>query len=152
MSKMGLLSQKSMFYVFLMASVLVILSWFLVLRSTGRLQSLDFNILPTTSLLAVAENENLATSSVISASVNGEQATRKRNSRKCDTNSQILKVFMHDLPSQFHFALLGWKGGGRTVWPDIRSEVPKYPGGLNMQHSIEYWLTLDLLNSNSLKI
>ncbi|KAL0453372.1 UNVERIFIED_CONTAM: putative arabinosyltransferase A [Sesamum latifolium] len=107
-----------MFYVFLMTSVVVILSWFLVLRSTGRLRSLDFNILPTTSLLAVAENENLATSSVISASVDGEQATRKRNSRKCDANSQILKT-----------------------------EVPKYPGGLNMQHSIEYWLTLDLLNS-----
>ncbi|KAL0359746.1 UNVERIFIED_CONTAM: putative arabinosyltransferase A [Sesamum angustifolium] len=144
---MGLLSQKSMFYVFLMTSVLLILSWFLVLRSTGRLQSLEFNILPSSSLLAVAENENLATSSVISASVDREQATRKRNSRKCDANSQILKVFMHDLPSQFHFALLGWKGGGKTVWPDIQAEVPKYPGGLNMQHSIEYWLTLDLLNS-----
>ncbi|KAL0383307.1 UNVERIFIED_CONTAM: putative arabinosyltransferase A [Sesamum calycinum] len=136
-----------MFYVFLMTSVLLILSWFLVLRSTGRLQSLEFNILPSSSLLAVAENENLAISSVISASVDREQATRKRNSRKCDANSQILKVFMHDLPSQFHFALLGWKGGGKTVWPDIQAEVPKYPGGLNMQHSIEYWLTLDLLNS-----
>ncbi|KAK4404623.1 putative arabinosyltransferase A [Sesamum angolense] len=101
-----------------MTSVLLILSWFLVLRSTGRLQSLEFNILPSSSLLAVAETENLATSSVISASVDREQATRKRNSRKCDANSQILKA-----------------------------EVPKYPGGLNMQHSIEYWLTLDLLNS-----
>ncbi|CAA0833197.1 exostosin family protein [Striga hermonthica] len=41
----------------------------------------------------------------------------------------------------------GWKNNGDGVWPDIRVEVPEYPGGLNLQHSIEYWLTLDLLSS-----
>ncbi|KAK6160226.1 hypothetical protein DH2020_003607 [Rehmannia glutinosa] len=54
---------------------------------------------------------------------------------------------MHDLPYQFHFGLMGWRGKGPNVWPDIRAEVPEYPGGLNLQHSIEYWLTLDLLSS-----
>ncbi|KAK6131942.1 hypothetical protein DH2020_034312 [Rehmannia glutinosa] len=42
---------------------------------------------------------------------------------------------------------MGWRGKGPNVWPDIRAEVPEYPGGLNLQHSIEYWLTLDLLSS-----
>ncbi|GFP91094.1 probable arabinosyltransferase arad1 [Phtheirospermum japonicum] len=54
---------------------------------------------------------------------------------------------MYDLPSEFHFDLLGWKNVGKSVWPDIRVQVPEYPGGLNLQHSIEYWLTLDLLSS-----
>ncbi|KAK7289820.1 hypothetical protein RIF29_03782 [Crotalaria pallida] len=58
-----------------------------------------------------------------------------------------LKVFLYDLPSEFHFALLDWKPEGKSVWPDIKTKVPGYPGGLNWQHSIEYWLTLDLLAS-----
>ncbi|XAR48333.1 Xylogalacturonan beta-1,3-xylosyltransferase, partial [Bertholletia excelsa] len=58
-----------------------------------------------------------------------------------------LKVFMYDLPPEFHFGLLDWKPEGNGVWPDIRTKVPQYPGGLNLQHSIEYWLTLDLLLS-----
>jgi hypothetical protein len=34
------------------------------------------------------------------------------------------------------------------VWPDVTGgAVPEYPGGLNLQHSIEYWLALDLLAS-----
>ncbi|GFP82060.1 probable arabinosyltransferase arad1 [Phtheirospermum japonicum] len=71
-----------------------------------------------------------------------------KSRKKCDTtNNQILKVFMHDLPYQFHFGLMGWRSMGWAAWPDIRAEVPEYPGGLNLQHSIEYWLTLDLLSS-----
>ncbi|XP_031126173.1 probable arabinosyltransferase ARAD1 isoform X3 [Ipomoea triloba] len=54
---------------------------------------------------------------------------------------------MYDLPPEFHFGLLDWKPEGNNVWPDIRTKVPRYPGGLNVQHSIEYWLTLDLLYS-----
>uniref|UniRef100_J3NAZ6 40S ribosomal protein S16 n=1 Tax=Oryza brachyantha TaxID=4533 RepID=J3NAZ6_ORYBR len=56
---------------------------------------------------------------------------------------------MYDLPPEFHFGLLGWADGG-AVWPDVRSgAAPRYPGGLNQQHSVEYWLTLDLLSSSS---
>lgn len=67
----------------------------------------------------------------------------------CDPNQAILKVFMYDLPPEFHFGLLGWTGNPNQIWPNVSkfSEIPKYPGGLNLQHSTEYWLTLDLLSS-----
>ncbi|CAN6484582.1 unnamed protein product [Victoria cruziana] len=55
---------------------------------------------------------------------------------------------MYDLPPEFHFGLLGWEPGQDESWPDVREEVPSYPGGLTLQHSVEYWLTLDLLSSN----
>lgn len=69
----------------------------------------------------------------------------------CDPNNASIKVYMYDLPPEYHFGLLGWKGEGGQVWPDIGdvSRIPRYPGGLNLQHSVEYWLTLDLLASNS---
>ncbi|KAK1433731.1 hypothetical protein QVD17_10646 [Tagetes erecta] len=67
----------------------------------------------------------------------------------CDPDQAVLKVFMYDLPPEFHFGLLGWTGKPNQIWPNVGnfSEIPKYPGGLNLQHSIEYWLTLDLLSS-----
>ncbi|KAL3637029.1 hypothetical protein CASFOL_019328 [Castilleja foliolosa] len=115
---MGLFSHKHLFCLFLMTStLLILLSRILVLRSTN---------------ITMAQTVNL------------DYKSRK----KCDNgNNRILKVFMHDLPFQFHFGLIGWHSTGRTTWPDIRAEVPEYPGGLNLQHSIEYWLTLDLLRS-----
>ncbi|KAL3819595.1 hypothetical protein ACJIZ3_005500 [Penstemon smallii] len=128
MTKTGHITHKCMKFLFLMASALFIFSLFSVLISLAP-HSFDFSILPNSKLLAMAGNENL-----------------NETPRKCDSN-KILKVFMYDLPSEFHFNLLGWKGKGKNIWPDIRSEVPEYPGGLNLQHSIEYWLTLDLLNS-----
>nr|XP_043637233.1 probable arabinosyltransferase ARAD1 [Erigeron canadensis] len=69
----------------------------------------------------------------------------------CDRNHALLKIFMYDLPPEFHFGLLGWKGDRSQIWPNVSdlSEIPKYPGGLNLQHSIEYWLTLNLLSSTA---
>lgn len=63
-----------------------------------------------------------------------------------------MKVFMYDLPPDFHFGLLGWKGYTGETWPNVKdpAQIPTYPGGLNLQHSIEYWLTLDLLSSEIL--
>ncbi|KAL1208096.1 putative arabinosyltransferase ARAD1 [Cardamine amara subsp. amara] len=67
-----------------------------------------------------------------------------------------LKVYMYNMDPEFHFGLLDWKPEGKkkkkngvvdNVWPDIQKYIPPYPGGLNLQHSIEYWLTLDLLAS-----
>ncbi|XP_054806698.1 probable arabinosyltransferase ARAD1 [Prosopis cineraria] len=68
----------------------------------------------------------------------------------CDPAGAILRVFMYDLPPEFHFGILGWKGSESQTWPlvDDPKLVPSYPGGLNLQHSPEYWLTLDLLSSN----
>lgn len=69
----------------------------------------------------------------------------------CDVNKGVLRIYMYDMPSEFHFGLLDWKRRGDRIWPDVgnNTRVPSYPGGLNLQHSIEYWLTLDLLASNS---
>ncbi|KAF8390204.1 hypothetical protein HHK36_024726 [Tetracentron sinense] len=71
--------------------------------------------------------------------------------KACDPIRALLKVYMYDLPPEFHFGLLGWKGKGGQIWPDVSSPrlIPPYPGGLNLQHSMEYWLTLDLLASNT---
>ena len=62
----------------------------------------------------------------------------------CDPTRAILRVYMYDLPPEFHFGLLGWKGGPGQLWPDVSktSQIPRYPGGLNLQHSIAYWLIL----------
>ncbi|CAK9158667.1 unnamed protein product [Ilex paraguariensis] len=69
----------------------------------------------------------------------------------CDPNQALLRVYMYDLHSDFHFGLLDWSGSVNQIWPNVSnpSQVPRYPGGLNLQHSIEYWLTLDLLSSNT---
>ncbi|CAJ1944084.1 unnamed protein product [Sphenostylis stenocarpa] len=72
----------------------------------------------------------------------------------CDANLALLRVFMYDLPPEFHFRLLDWKGSANQTWPNVNNpkDVPPYPGGLNLQHSVEYWLTLDLLSSNIAKV
>lgn len=147
MSKMGFFTRRYLFLFFLLTSAVFILSWLLVLRSTGRAYSIDYS-----KLLSMAKNNNLNVNLPPRASINSQTVILSSNSIKCDSSEHILKVFMYDLPSEFHFNLLGWKGWGRgVVWPDVRSEVPDYPGGLNLQHSIEYWLTLDLLNSEYTK-
>lgn len=71
--------------------------------------------------------------------------------RSCGPEQALLRVYMYDLPPAFHFGLLGWKGSKDETWPSVSnlSQIPSYPGGLNLQHSIEYWLTLDLLSSNT---
>lgn len=68
----------------------------------------------------------------------------------CDPTKADLRVYMYDLPPEFHFGLMGWKVKENQTWPSVDnpSRIPKYPGGLNLQHSMEYWLTLDLLSSN----
>lgn len=79
-----------------------------------------------------------------------EKISTPANNKACETSNILLKVYMYDLPPEFHFGLLDWIAGPNETWPDVSdpSRVPRYPGGLNLQHSIEYWLTLDLLSSN----
>ncbi|XXG41133.1 hypothetical protein AAC387_Pa01g1668 [Persea americana] len=78
---------------------------------------------------------------------NSPEASVLDEFEKCNPEKAILKVFMYDLPSDFHFGLFNWKAKKNGSWPDLHSVVPRYPGGLYQQHSIEYWLTLDLLSS-----
>uniref|UniRef100_A0A7N1A345 Exostosin GT47 domain-containing protein n=1 Tax=Kalanchoe fedtschenkoi TaxID=63787 RepID=A0A7N1A345_KALFE len=98
------------------------------------------------------DEEQEETTTAAATATTTEENTEDGVNAEVDCNckrNQILKVFMYDLPSEFHFQLLGWtpEKGGDSVWPDLKSKKIHYPGGLNLQHSIEYWLTLDLLAS-----
>ncbi|KAL3684213.1 hypothetical protein R1sor_002235 [Riccia sorocarpa] len=68
----------------------------------------------------------------------------------CDPRFATLKVYMYDLPSDFHFGMTSTFEPSLdpdNVWPRNLSNLPRYPGGLYQQHSPEYWLTADLLTS-----
>ncbi|KAJ0975596.1 hypothetical protein J5N97_017561 [Dioscorea zingiberensis] len=113
----------------------------LLLRfAAGRAPIVGRSVLPSSKILSVVESTGGAEMELA-----GHQ---DRQHERCDPERARLKVFMYDLPAEFHFGLLGWTPKGDGVWPDIKEEkIPDYPGGLNLQHSIEYWLTLDLLSS-----
>lgn len=164
----GVVARKSLFCLFTVTSVLFILSWFLVLRSTGRPHFIDHTLLPNSKHVAAAvDNGSIAAQSQNnvepsignrsilvdieeeeSSSPQEKESSQAKQGMDCVANDiVVLKVFMYDLPPEFHFGLLDWTPEGNSVWPDLRSKVPHYPGGLNLQHSIEYWLTLDLLAS-----
>ncbi|KAK9068583.1 hypothetical protein SSX86_012698 [Deinandra increscens subsp. villosa] len=129
-NSIGLLSWKSLIALVSLALTVFMLSLSLLLNTGGRYQFIDQNLLP--HLKHYTPN-----SPVINP-----------NPPLIDHEPEAtLKVFMYDLPSEFHFELLDWKPDGHTNWPDIRLKVPEYPGGLNAQHSVAYWLTLDLLAS-----
>ena len=67
----------------------------------------------------------------------------------CSERSATLRVFMYDLPAEFHYGMLlqtPYPKG--QIWPLNVSDIPPYLGGLYQQHSPEYWLTSDLLTSN----
>lgn len=174
-SSLGIISRKSLFCLFTAISVLFILSWFFVLRSTGHPHYIDYNFLPNSKLVGTIDNGGTTPHSQsdvdpsignrsILVDMEEEEASeanaiaQSKPDVRCNSDNgvllaerkeskAVLKVFMYDLPPEFHFGLLDWKAQGESVWPDIRTKVPSYPGGLNLQHSIEYWLTLDLLAS-----
>jgi len=170
---LGIVSRKFLFCLFVTTSVLFILSWFFVMRSTSRPSYIDHSLLPNSKLFATggdngdsathSENEvdpSIGNRSILVDNDEEEESPREnaKSDVKCNTkdsvaldqqkeNKLVLKVFMYDLSPEFHFGLLDWKARGNSVWPDIQTKIPDYPGGLNLQHSIEYWLTLDLLAS-----
>lgn len=125
-----------MFYLFTI-TLLIASSFFLILSSTGRPDFIDHNLPSNPKIFSVTEN--ITGTPIISPEEHVLPA--------CDPSKAIVKVFMYDMPPEFHFGLLDWKPEGDNVWPDIRAGIPHYPGGLNLQHSIEYWLTLDILSS-----
>ncbi|KAK4272378.1 hypothetical protein QN277_020944 [Acacia crassicarpa] len=137
-SSIKVMSRSSLYCFFMMISILFAFSWFFVLRSTGRAQLAGF---PTPKLFSTADDSDSLAQIQHSVTSFGSQTC------SANDNKSVLKVFMYDLPPQFHFGLLDWKPKGNSVWPDITSQLPEYPGGLNLQHSIEFWLTLDLLAS-----
>ncbi|XP_061372524.1 probable arabinosyltransferase ARAD1 [Gastrolobium bilobum] len=162
-SAVKVVSRKSLCFFFTMTTFLFLMSWLFVLRSTrseGSSNSIAQNLLPNSKLFSTSddsdsEKQNQTVESsfgnraiLVNSDENVEAITRE--SGKCSSthgDKVVLKVFMYDLPSEFHFGLLDWKDEGKSVWPDIKTNIPGYPGGLNLQHSIEYWLTLDILAS-----
>ncbi len=67
----------------------------------------------------------------------------------CDRATAQLRVFMYDLPPEFHYGMIAKEPfPAGEIWPTNASELPVYPGGLYQQHSPEYWITSDLLTSN----
>lgn len=177
-SSMKVVSRKSLLWFFTLTSTLFLLSWFFVLRSTNRPSLIDSDFLPNSKLSTDFDNSTLkkdnlnvepsignrailvdteeieSTHETETLPENQTPATNDDDESKCSRkkgNVVPLKVFMYDLPPEFHFGLLDWKPKRDTVWPDISTQIPHYPGGLNLQHSIEFWLTMDLLASELLE-
>lgn len=152
-SSFGFISRNFLFFLLAITSILFSLSWFFVLRSTGSPHFVDHSLLSNSAPPSIIDNGSSKESKPksldhVKNSVQEEELPQKKKDIKCNKNKKgVLKVYMYDLPPQFHFELLDWKSQGGSVWPDIRTRIPHYPGGLNLQHSIEYWLTLDLLAS-----
>ncbi|KAK9139867.1 hypothetical protein Scep_009548 [Stephania cephalantha] len=156
-----LISRRCILILFTMTSSVFIFSWFCVLRSTsGRPHFIDHRSLPNSMNFATIDsgdffpkdqNEGQPLLANPLEPVGDHGITPKVKDVNCNSKKAVLKVFMYDLPPEFHFGLLDWKATeGGSVWPDMQSKFPSYPGGLNLQHSIEYWLTLDLLSSTML--
>ncbi|KAK8918673.1 putative glucuronosyltransferase [Platanthera zijinensis] len=146
---------RKLFVLFSIATLVLGFSWFFLLGSTGRPHLIEHSVLPYTKILSTSENQR-----EITISENDDQPLEQEGNSfqdssgplehefdKCDPSNAPLRVFMYDLPAEFHFGLLDWKQENSSVWPDVLGKIPDYPGGLNLQHSIEYWLTLDLLSS-----
>ncbi|XP_030507272.2 probable arabinosyltransferase ARAD1 [Cannabis sativa] len=163
---LGIIARKSLFCLFTIASIVFIFSWFFVLRSTAPPRFIDHSLLPNSKVMSSTINNGETVQSVLAdfEEGNGEREDSSSSSSSpcssCQTSNSInnnkdslLKVYMYDLNHEFHFGLLGWEPEGnnnnknKQVWPNLLKKVPDYPGGLNLQHSIEYWLTLDILAS-----
>uniref|UniRef100_A0A1D1YIE8 Xyloglucan galactosyltransferase KATAMARI1 n=1 Tax=Anthurium amnicola TaxID=1678845 RepID=A0A1D1YIE8_9ARAE len=165
--------RRSLFYLCVLSTILLLLSCFFLWRTSND------SLIPQSVLMLMFVNNTssgLSTGNNTNSSqltnhfrkiyptvLDDRQTLATKNSpcskdemsaksrRLCDPARALLRVYMYDLPPMFHFGLLNWKGKAQQLWPDIStmSQIPRYPGGLNLQHSVEYWLTLDLLASNS---
>ncbi|KAL6960027.1 hypothetical protein U1Q18_051597 [Sarracenia purpurea var. burkii] len=159
MSEKNLVPSRLLFYLITISMV------FLIVSSLFLFQFSDKIFIPGSVLNLVLVNN---TSIPFKTSVRDEQIKPYQNSKPfkksgalgyeegktCEPENSLLRVYMYELPPEFHFGLLGWRGGENQTWPNVNnpSKIPQYPGGLNLQHSMEYWLTLDLLSSNTRNI
>ncbi|XP_010531741.1 PREDICTED: probable arabinosyltransferase ARAD1 [Tarenaya hassleriana] len=150
---------KLLLCLFLVTSIIFVLSWSFVLHSTGQIHFLDYPLLHNPIFPAMNDvNSGVSTrgndehyNDEVKGEKDGNSVGQEIGKCMCEVpGEEPLKVYMYDMDPEFHFGLLDWKPEGnssKSVWPDIRKHIPPYPGGLNLQHSIEYWLTLDLLAS-----
>lgn len=164
MSEKSLLPSRFLSCLLALSMFLLLLSSLSLLDSCGNsysnFQLILFNTAPVCSKTnLISENTIIPQDIKFNEPSEGNPSSAKKaddglghdSLRMCDPNRALLKVYMYDLPPAFHFGLLGWKGGENQIWPNVSNptKIPPYPGGLNLQHSIEYWLTLDLLASNT---
>ncbi|CAB4285970.1 unnamed protein product [Prunus armeniaca] len=140
-SSLAVNTRKSLFCLFIVTSTLFILSWFFVLRSTGSPHFIDHKLLPNSKLLAMIDNGISG-----SESQNDVEPSVGNRSILVDKEEEE-KPTISSQDKEASQANNDWKPQGPSVWPDLQTKVPAYPGGLNLQHSIEYWLTLDILAS-----
>ncbi|XP_068660179.1 probable arabinosyltransferase ARAD1 [Aristolochia californica] len=152
---LGPVSRNSLFCL-VTITMFVVSSFFFCLHTTVRPNFIDRNFFPGSKLNALTDRwtvplreEGKFEQSIVTPSPASSRQSRTgvQNTQKCNPDKALLKVYMYDLPPEFHFGLLDWEDKEQRIWPDIRGKLPDYPGGLNLQHSIEYWLTLDLLSS-----
>ncbi|CAH2065354.1 unnamed protein product [Thlaspi arvense] len=135
-STIGYVARNLLLCLFVVTTILFALSCYFVLRSTAHNRFLS-STFPSKSFVD---------------DVNAKEVKPEKENCQCSNDEKAnapLKVYMYDMDPEFHFGLLEWKPEKKSnsVWPDIQKYIPPYPGGLNLQHSIEYWLTLDLLAS-----
>ncbi|XP_076900017.1 putative arabinosyltransferase ARAD1 [Bidens hawaiensis] len=152
MTDKGVFLSRSLAYIFAISML------FLILSSSLLFQSSDNSLLPKSIYNIIIVNKIHETDDQIEPEsppflLSSCNKSSLPSTGSCDQDKALVKVFMYDLPPSFHFGLLGWKNNQNPnqIWPNVSnlSDIPKYPGGLNLQHSIEYWLTLDLLSSVS---
>lgn len=148
---MNLLQEKSILPSRLL-SCLILFSILLLIYSSLSLLHFDLNSSISVSVFQLTLlNNTPSLTSMANATAFPNLTLHTHTTKQCDAAHALLRVYMYDLPPEFHFGLLGWKGSPNETWPSLRDvkRLPSYPGGLNLQHSPEYWLTLDLLASNT---
>ncbi|XP_010532309.1 PREDICTED: probable arabinosyltransferase ARAD1 [Tarenaya hassleriana] len=156
MSEKTLLSSKFLLFMITISMVLFIFSslFFLQYTNTPFTSGLILKLILPSNTTNDPFPSRLNDDKHVSA--RGESSCEKpcSNFVSCDRNQPMLKVFMYDFPPEFHFGLMGWKKKGAQIWPNVKdlSMISSYPGGLNLQHSVEYWLTLDILASETPEI
>lgn len=181
-SAIKVVSKKTLCFFFGMTTLLFMLSWLFVLRSTQSDATSNSSLFssfndsysdPVEKKYVEEVEPSIGNRAILGDSIEAEAATTTTTTSRDVVQQQqpppqqqevpeeqeqeqgvkckprVLRVFMYDLPPEFHFGLLDWtpQENADSVWPDIKAVSPHYPGGLNLQHSIEYWLTMDILDS-----
>ncbi|ONK78167.1 uncharacterized protein A4U43_C02F15210 [Asparagus officinalis] len=147
----SLLCRKPLPFLFFIATIGAFFTWFNLLNAASHPNFVDHSFSIDEKLVFVSEDQYFPESKdkdfLAPSHLSNNNDIGIQETKSCDPRRALLKVFMYDLPPEFHFSLLDWESQGNKIWPDIRNQTLIYPGGLNIQHSVEYWLTLDLLSS-----
>ncbi|KAJ6291814.1 hypothetical protein OIU76_023825 [Salix suchowensis] len=139
-SSLGIICRKSMLCFFLFASSLFMLSWYFVLHSTSSSGFIDLSLLPHPKFTSVIGNGN-------SSSWNRKDVEPSIGNRAILVDNEEQEENPQKKDDLGGVKCSSFDNNSRQPLKIFITKVPEYPGGLNLQHSIEYWLTLDLLAS-----